>query len=59
VFTSERGTPLTSDALNRLLKRLGAKAAIGFPIHIHMLRHARAAMHLRTQVTTRAQSRTG
>jgi len=40
VFTSERGTPFTPDALNRLVKRLGAKAGLGFPIHVHMLRHA-------------------
>jgi integrase len=40
VFTSERGTPFTPDALNRLVKRLGGKATIGFPIHFHMLRHS-------------------
>jgi integrase len=40
VFTSERGTPFTTDALNRHIKRLGARIKIGFPIHVHMLRHA-------------------
>lgn len=40
VFTSERGTPFTLDALNGLVKRLGAKTTIGFPVHCHMLRHA-------------------
>ena len=40
VFTSERGTPFTTDALNRHIKRLGAKTKIGFPVHVHMLRHA-------------------
>jgi integrase len=40
VFTSERGAPFTPDAFNRLVKRLGEKAAIGFPIHAHMLRHS-------------------
>ena len=40
VFTSERGTSFTPDALNRLVKRLGAKTTIGFPVHCHMLRHA-------------------
>ena len=40
VFTSERGAPFTTDALNRLVKRLGEKAKLGYPIHIHMLRHS-------------------
>jgi integrase len=40
VFTSERGSPFTTDALNRLVKRLGEKAELGPPIHVHMLRHA-------------------
>jgi integrase len=40
VFTSERGAPFTTDALNRHIKRLGAKTKIGFSVHCHMLRHA-------------------
>jgi type 1 fimbriae regulatory protein FimB/type 1 fimbriae regulatory protein FimE len=40
VFTSERGAPFTTDAMNRLIKRLGAKTKLGFPVHIHMLRHS-------------------
>jgi type 1 fimbriae regulatory protein FimB/type 1 fimbriae regulatory protein FimE len=40
VFTSERGAPFTTDALNRHIKRLGARTKIGFPVHVHMLRHA-------------------
>lgn len=40
VFTSERGTPFTPDALNRQIKSIGARAKLGFPVHIHMLRHA-------------------
>jgi integrase len=40
VFTSERGTPFTPDALNRHIKRIGAKTKLGFPVHVHMLRHA-------------------
>jgi integrase len=40
VFTSERSAPFTTDALNRHIKRLGAKTKIGFPIHVHMLWHA-------------------
>jgi integrase len=40
VFTSERGSPFTPVALNRHIKRLAAKTSIGFPVHVHMLRHA-------------------
>jgi type 1 fimbriae regulatory protein FimB/type 1 fimbriae regulatory protein FimE len=40
VFCSERGTPFTTDALNRQVKRTGQKANLGFPVHVHMLRHS-------------------
>ena len=41
VFTTERGGPFTTDAVNRLVKRLGnGSKLLGFPIHIHMLRHS-------------------
>jgi type 1 fimbriae regulatory protein FimB/type 1 fimbriae regulatory protein FimE len=41
VFASERGTPFTPDAINRLVKRLGdGDKLLGFPIHFHMLRHS-------------------
>src|SRR5262245_47495414 len=41
VFTTERGTPFTADAINRLVKRLGDGSKLfGFPIHFHMLRHS-------------------
>jgi integrase len=39
VFATERGGPFTTDAVNRLIKRLGARAGFPFPVHIHMLRH--------------------
>jgi type 1 fimbriae regulatory protein FimB/type 1 fimbriae regulatory protein FimE len=40
-FASERGTPFTPDAINRLVKRLGdGDKLLGFPIHFHMLRHS-------------------
>jgi integrase len=41
VFETERGGPFTTDAVNRLVKRIAGRA--GFParhVHIHMLRHA-------------------
>jgi integrase len=40
VFTTERGGPFTSDAINRLVKRIGERAGFPFLIHVHMLRHA-------------------
>jgi integrase len=40
VFTTERGGPFTSDAVNRLIKRIGERAGFDFPVHAHMLRHA-------------------
>jgi hypothetical protein len=40
VFATERGGPFTPDAINRLIKRIGERARLGFPIHAHMLRHA-------------------
>ena len=41
VFATERGGPFTTDAVNRLLKRIAERAR--FPaghVHFHMLRHA-------------------
>jgi integrase len=40
VFLTERQGPFTPDAINRLIKRLGQRARLPFPIHAHMLRHA-------------------
>ena len=40
VFTNERGTPYTTDAVNRLVKRIGERTSLGFPGNVHMLRHA-------------------
>jgi len=40
VFATERGGPFAPDAINRLVKRIGARARFAFPIHAHMLRHA-------------------
>lgn len=39
VFATERGGPFTPDAVNRLIKRIGARAGVPFPVHVHMLRH--------------------
>jgi integrase len=40
VFETERGGPFTTDAVNRLVKRIGQRAGFGFMVHVHMLRHA-------------------
>ena len=40
VFVSERGTPLTTVAIQKFIGRLGVKAGLEFPVHPHMLRHA-------------------
>jgi type 1 fimbriae regulatory protein FimB/type 1 fimbriae regulatory protein FimE len=40
VFVSERGGPMTTSNVRRLIARLGKKAGLPFPTHPHMLRHA-------------------
>jgi integrase len=40
LFTTERGTPFTTDAVNRLVKTIGKRAKLSLPVHCHMLRHA-------------------
>lgn len=39
VFTTERGGPLTTSTVRKLITRAGQLAGIGFPVHPHMLRH--------------------
>ncbi len=40
VFRSERGGPLSVDAVQVICKRAGEGAGLGFQVHPHMLRHA-------------------
>lgn len=40
VFTTERGGPLTDSAWRKIVARAGRVAALPFPVHPHMLRHA-------------------
>jgi len=40
IFTTERGGPLTTSAVRKLVTRAGEEAELGFPVHPHMLRHA-------------------
>jgi type 1 fimbriae regulatory protein FimB/type 1 fimbriae regulatory protein FimE len=40
LFLSERKAPLSVDAVQKLVERLGVAAGFAFPIHTHMLRHS-------------------
>jgi len=40
VFRSERGGPLTTATVFKVVQRAGVAASLGFPAHPHMLRHA-------------------
>jgi integrase len=40
VFTTERRTPFTTDAINRLVQNTGSHAELPLPVHFHMLRHS-------------------
>ena len=40
VFTTERGGPLTTSTVRKMVARAGELAKIRFPVHPHMLRHA-------------------
>lgn len=40
IFCSERGGPMTTSNVRKLIARLGVAAGIGFPVHPHQLRHA-------------------
>jgi type 1 fimbriae regulatory protein FimE len=41
VFCSERQAPLTTRSVHHIVARAGATAGIKFPVHPHMLRHAK------------------
>lgn len=40
VFTTERGGPLTTSNVRKMIARAGKEAGLEFPVHPHMLRHA-------------------
>lgn len=40
VFVTERGGPMTTSAVRKLVARAGDLAGLGFPVHPHMFRHA-------------------
>jgi type 1 fimbriae regulatory protein FimB/type 1 fimbriae regulatory protein FimE len=39
VFLSERKGPLTDSSVRKMLAQAGERAALGFPVHPHQLRH--------------------
>lgn len=39
-FTTERGGPLTTSTVRKMVARAGTNAGLPFPVHPHMLRHA-------------------
>ena len=39
VFLSERHGPLTASSVRKMLAQAGERAALGFPVHPHQLRH--------------------
>ena len=40
VFSTERGGPMTTATVRKMVARAGEVAKLSFPIHPHMLRHA-------------------
>jgi len=40
LFVSERGGPMTTSNVRKLITRAGESAGLPFPVHPHMLRHA-------------------
>jgi integrase len=40
IFLSERGQPFSEAGFQKMVVRLGEAAAIGLPVHAHMLRHS-------------------
>jgi integrase len=40
VFVNERGQPFGRMGIARKIERAGEAAALGFPVHVHMLRHS-------------------
>ena len=54
VFTSERGTPISQRAVHHVIARAGECAGIAFPVHPHMLRHAKGYQLAQQGTDTRA-----
>lgn len=40
LFSTERGGPMTTSNVRKMVARAGEKAGLGFPVHPHQLRHS-------------------
>jgi site-specific recombinase XerD len=54
VFNSQRGGPLSARQVHTIVARAGESAGIAFPVHPHMLRHAKGYQLAARGVDTRA-----
>ena len=54
VFTTERRTPFTTDAINPLIKNIGNRAELPLPVHFHMLRRSCGCKLANGGIDTRA-----
>ena len=54
VFCSERKGPLTCRSAHHIIARAGEKAGLEFPVHPHMLRHAKGYQLASKAIDTRA-----
>jgi type 1 fimbriae regulatory protein FimE len=54
LFCSERGGPMTTSNVRKLIARLGVAAKLPFPVHPHQLRHALGFMLANAGHDTRA-----
>lgn len=54
VFISERGAPLTTAAVRKIVARAGTEAELEFPVHPHMLRHSTGFYLANRGIDTRA-----
>lgn len=54
VFSSERGGPMSERTVHRIVADAGEAASITFPVHPHMLRHAKGYQLANRGVDTRA-----
>lgn len=54
VFSSERGGPLSNRSVHHIIKKAGEEAELPFPIHPHMLRHAKGFQLAQSGTDTRA-----
>lgn len=54
VLVSERGGPMTTSNVRKMVTRAGVEARIPFPVHVHQLRHAAGYYLANNGVDTRA-----